>query len=408
MLLWLFIAAAWAGSCETHWIGQAGKLSPMCEELRRRPGVSRNADGTLNVNPLSFARSVPSELRRPVKEVSTDASKLQNLRNQFQAVKDSMIALVTRGLAESSWNAQQKYLVGRLREVKLSLEFGDHCANPDESANGTYSQVENVVRLCPLYSHMPAQAALGIMAHELGHLADPCNYVDRFTVSAELHRKNAIEFPRALRQSAATCLAGSPGLNEFQIFLARPTVASSQSVVLYPYQSGGQRDLTERLAQCGQLTAPAIPAPRTYEGNPFLSTLACVANNFRNGSGGSAPDRMVNATSPIASALCAGHTHTKECQADHLGMAVFHKYLREHASSTGPDALFYMRMNHCLDRGVADPKSEYPPSDERLRLLFGSPEARKLAACESDTQAKCPVPTDSPITPQPNPPPTTR
>lgn len=397
-----------AVECETRF-GLSGQGRSVCDEWAAHsdPVLRRFDDGTFVPNPQALRRGQVHEgLGKLARVVNEDASAVRRLRNEVDLLKRSMIEQVTAGLGEEHWNPHQRYLVDRLRGLRVTIEDTADCA--DDAYNASYKAGTNTLNLCPLLSHMPPEAFLSLIAHELGHLADPCNYIDRFPFGGPLRGGGGEAGQRQRLETALRrCLRGTPA-PETEVFIrwaTSPTRLQAQGFTVFAAESGANRVLTEKARECGLVSAPDVPAPRTYEGSPYLGVLTCVTRRYPRAAGPGVPGKPgAPAPSPVSSAtpismdgpVCDhDHSQVKECAADHIGTALLGFHLNRYPGRVPADRRdllsYYYASVHCEERG--EPSDQYPPSDARLRMVLQLPQIREAAGCRGSAgAAECEIP----------------
>lgn len=369
--------AAGANSCESQFLDKTSPNS-QCMNWQRDPKsvLETLNDGTILPNPARIrGERLPPDVAKHAQARTIPA----RLQNDFQRLKESMIQQVTGGSAESSWNDHQKFLVARLRQVELSLE--QKC---DPAVDAKYEHVSNKVSVCPLVTAMPFEAILPLLAHELGHLADPCNYV----VS---RRPTARSNPAAIR----SCLsrAGVPETPESRRALSREVrvewVADTKLRAHYA-----------ALESCGLVTPTEGSLPRTYQGSPYLPLITCVSEKNASTLRASNLRRKgtVTASTPLElhSETCDPHQHRhKECTADAVGTALTQFHLRRLPEQFPPERrkllTYFFASVHC-DAHDPKPTLQYATSERRFIDFLQIPEVQTGAQCRLEGAPDCRIP----------------
>lgn len=370
--------AADTNSCESQLIDKSGPQS-QCQKWEResKSVLETFADGTILPNPARMRGArLPADVARHanVREIPA------RLRTNFDRLKESMIQQVTGGSAESSWNDHQKFLVARLRGVNLKIKT--KCS---PAVDAEYDHIMNQVMVCPLTTAMPFESILPLLAHELGHLADPCNYVVP-------RRPTARSNPASIR----SCLASarlSPTAQERRALSHPAAVEWVADTRVRPHFAA--------LERCGLVTPVTGPTPHLYQGTPYLPLVSCVAEKNAAGTGDDPSLRhndSISAATPLDthSNTChpTRHRH-KECTADAIGAALTQFHLRRNPEEFPAERrkllTYYFASVHC-DENNPMPSAKYPPTARRLIEFLQIPEVQVAASCRLTTAPDCRIP----------------
>ena len=357
------------------------------------PVLSTYSDGTSLYNPIAISGE---QLGQNIVSLPTSNQLIMARMQTYLADVKRVMGEQIRGTSsEAELNGHQRFLLERLNGMNITYEYDQGCQN--NAFNASYAQATNTLNVCPLLTRMPVEASLSLITHELGHLADPCNYIDDYQFSASLRRLQRDQRAqiRQLQSDIQRCLTGVPAtqLREFIQWASGPNRLQAQAFTLYALDRGDRRANVERLAGCGVAVAPRILAPSKYEGSPYLSLISCVSGKYPL-AGTPTP---INASSDIgAGNVCdARNPQVKETVADYIGVSLVN-YALNHSVIIPNDrtpliGLFYNSV-HYDERG--DVNQDYAPSDVRLRALLQTPVVQSALGCTGEALPReCSVPT---------------
>ncbi len=150
-------------------------LSSVCQQLRLSPPgiIQRNADGTVEINPLTLTRDWPLEQRQYLRLTGVNLQNLgQRIRPVFEALKKILVSEIHSMPLTIPYRAG---LVARVSAMRLEMAEYERCLRPNRTPFvGSYDH-ESTVYVCPLISHLRASAVVTLLAHELGHSVDLCD-----------------------------------------------------------------------------------------------------------------------------------------------------------------------------------------------------------------------------------------
>ncbi len=387
----------------------------VCETWRRqrRSVLETYSDGSVLPNPLRLGNWKNDRELRTLAQQPPAASLIAEQRTHIDALRETFIQRVTQGRPESLWTDHQRYLVNRIRELRIGYADASVDTCQDTPMNANYQAASNTITLCPLAARLPRESLLPLLAHEIGHLADPCNYV-------ELHRfrgalRNADSSMR-MREPAAeavrSCLRTRPqdDVTEVLRYLAGGNRQREQAMTLFAGdRNSASRRSAEALRACGLLEAPQVRAPSTYAQYPFLDSARCVSQavpedqhlNLLNTQGGKPGPTFqrepIGESTPIDnSQIRCGHPDRvssepdslhdvhKECLADQIGADLLAAHIARSPQSfrerPRQDVLFFFASAHCEEAGEFD--INYPRSHLRVGAYLQIPEVQNWSGCE--------------------------
>lgn len=387
----------------------------VCETWRgqRRSVLETYSDGSVLPNPLRLRNWKNDRELRTLAQQPPAASLIAEQRTHIDALRETFIQRVTQGRPESQWTDHQRYLVNRIRELRIGYADASVDTCQDTPMNANYHAASNTITLCPLAARLPRESLLPLLAHEIGHLADPCNYV-------ELHRfrgalRNADSSLRMREPAVAavrSCLRSRPqdDVNEVLRYLASGNRQREQAMTLFAGdRTSASRRSAEALRACGLLETPQVRAPSTYAQYPFLDSARCVSQNvpedqhlnLLNTQGGKPGPTFqrepINESTPIDnSQIRCGHPDRvssdpeslhdvhKECLADQIGADLLAAHIARSPQSfrerPRQDVLFFYAAAHCDEAGEFD--INYPRSHLRVGTYLQIPEVQNWSGCE--------------------------
>ncbi len=413
-------------SCEQRLLATEGAGSVCGEWLANQsPILQRFDDGTMVPNPYSLEGGKrggpPRELRNLIRPSSTSRTDNARTIGAIQSVVDSMKEQIRNGVPDSELNAHQRYMLDRLSRIQIDTNPSDPdaCAAPNHF-NAAYAQASNTISVCPILTHMPPEAYIALIAHELGHLADPCNMTDIYPFAGPIASAPEAQLRGAIDSSVRQCLQGQPQqtVTAFSEWAQDNNRVSTRTFPLYP--GDPKRQLTERLVSCGLATRPDVPAATTYAGHPYLPVISCVGGSYprphelqaaavsSSKSGVAAPavrasSRFGNPT-PLEASDTVGsdrHPHVcdrtmnvKETTADHVGASLLQYHLRRLPSTVRADRRQYLgyffQTTHCSSGNRPSP--DYLPSADRFRVFLQVAGLGQALGCDaSQVQTACSI-----------------
>jgi hypothetical protein len=380
-LISILIGSAWGASCTERFVEWRGSHS-ICAEWARAGATlaSYRIDGVEFVipNPL---RTSPSE---PSPKSSSKSSSMSSGDASFAAMKrefNSLVTVMTKQVAGDVSNgllsAPRRYLVSRLRSVSLeALPASDSLCAPPTQVNARYTERTNAIQVCPWTTRLPVAAWLPLIAHELGHLADPCNFRQGFAYTDRLPRTSD-----GVRRAVRACGVDAATAD----VMADGDHRADRALGLTPSSSESVRKAIPKLIACGLLRPTSDPEiPATYEGHPYFDELQSAAR---------AAGVQLQSSSRVAevAGLCSSSKADKETAADRIGFRVLAAFLRAHSLKERPKehgewiTYFYASVNCSPDEHRSNAVSAtagYASASARMSSLLQIPEVRALAKCE--------------------------
>ncbi len=403
--------------CTEQYVGTASTVPRICNDQRQNqnPFLAEYPDGSVVPNPYAVDEAMEaiqdeqdSKNQRPrpssratnprLRSMFVNRATSPELVASFQAsldfMKNTVREQVTQGASEDSLHPHQRYLLERLDrlEVIYSSE-GCNPADGDHPFNARYQGTSNTLYICPLLTHMSPESTMALLAHELGHFADPCNYARLYRFSQRiLSNGDQDSRVRQITQEVGRCLSNVPATERrrFIDWATAPTRLQSRGLPIYVTDGENSQNqmYAERLRACGVVDAPNDPVPpRSYEGSPYTPLLSCI--NQRH----SATRRPIAPNAAISPATCERRTVVAETVADYVASSVIARALNRNperfpAQNRQHLPLFYTAVG-CSNS--ADP--EYLPSSERISVFLQSPAVQRGVGCEGSTlQRACPIP----------------
>jgi hypothetical protein len=371
-------------------------LEYMDEDNSRAPAGSGKGDqstqkassGTSDPEPRT-ARGTDPELRRMISEPTTNPGLLRKMNSSLAALKAQLREQIVHGQSRGSLSAQQNFLLNKLDHLHVTMDYNGECET--HPFNASYSGVLNTLNMCPFLSHLAPESYLALLAHELGHMIDPCSFFDNHSFSPEIARlRNNEDAQKALlRQQINRCLSDVPTeeRTRFANWATAPSRMANQGITVYRREpeTGGNRDYAERLQRCGVVQAPRNPAPSTYEGSPYLPIISCVSQSV-----GRAP---ITGSSRISEETCNAETTMPETIADYVASSVIARMIKRTPATISQDRRslvpnFYSSVS-CGGPGAEN----YLSNRDRMNLFLQPVTIQHAVQCEgSGLQPVCAIP----------------
>lgn len=380
-------------SCSERFLGDPSSPGSICHELgaESAPLVQNTfSDGSKILNPVAIDRCNNLRMKNlPQTEPEfdslvaplTDPEKIARVQATIDDLKRAMVSQITQSEPLTSG---QRYLLEKLETMEVTFDAQDPgCLSAP--FNASYAQNLNVMNICPLLAHQSPESYAALIAHELGHLADPCNsYHDRYNFSRTL---TAETFSRQINE----CLTDVPA-EERESFTNWATGNSrmhAQALIFYTREGiSERRRLADRLVNCGIVSGPANPAPRTFEGNPYVEISSCVSQrHLDNGQRIGAQSLVEEGTS------CQTGSRQREIMADYIGSAVTVRYLNSRPRSPGEKSGSLLNFFVAMQCASEKEGPEYLSANDRMTVYLQQPEIQEALGCGGEVpQMLCPVP----------------
>ncbi|MES2962317.1 MAG: hypothetical protein V4760_00405, partial [Bdellovibrionota bacterium] len=157
--------------CEAY-LASNGAADSLCASNQSSGLIQqRFSDGTLLLNPTVARRNPAADQYK--RRINPDLRQRERVATAVRGLIDSMKAQVTGGRPEVTWNPHVRLIMRRLNSINVVYSDEGTC---ELGFNGSYDSAANVMALCAATSYAPPEAVLTLVAHELGHLADPCGF----------------------------------------------------------------------------------------------------------------------------------------------------------------------------------------------------------------------------------------
>lgn len=391
-----------AVSCTDRFVGDLSQPQSICSEWNRgtMPYLETLTDGSVVVNPLAIDQALdnentPSPLFAMFDNVNTSPVLAQKRLEGLDLLKRVLREQITQGQPTESLNESQRFLLFKLDTLRVSYENADGCQ--DYPYNASYSGVLNTLNICPLLTHVPVESYLSLLAHELGHMSDPCfSFMDLYPFSpaiAALRNNRPAQIQR-LRTEITSCLTDVPAQarNQFITWATGNSRLANQGFSVYAREDDVNRNFILRLRECGVATAPPALAPRTYAGHPYLPVISCVATRHQT------TPRTINETTRIVEGTqgqsCDRSSVMTETVADYVGSSVIARMLTLYPNAIPRErsALIPMFYSGVRCSGGGDPT--YLKPADRMRLYLQPSAIQQSLGCDgSDLPEMCPLPT---------------
>ncbi len=345
-------------------------------------------DGSKLYNP-----AILNQVKESVATTETpDRALLTSFRGFVDEIKSRMIDQIRTQSSPENMNGHQLFLLHRLNTLNIKIE---HIAC-DYPFNASYQAAPHTLIICPFVTRLPKEAALGLIAHELGHMADPCNYIDVYSFSDKIksQAENRTAQKRLITKEIQNCLTDVPAdqVRELSIWATGNTRLAAQAFTVFASDHTSRRILTERLVTCGVAKAPVILAPKKYEGSPYLSMISCVSEKYPL-PGTPTP---VTGSSDIGSSavVCDSLTpQVKETVADYIGSSLTAFALNKglaSGSSRGDLVGYFFNSVHCDEKDREN--SGYAQSSIRMNIFLQPGKTRAAVGCTGEVAKECTIP----------------
>lgn len=392
-----------APSCVEKFLSAPQGPGSICSELGAEdaPLIQRTlSDGSRVLNPVAIdrcnnrrAKNLPQthpDFNSMIEPIS-DPAKIARVQQTINDLKAAMISQISQNEPLSEG---QRHLLRKLETMEVTFN-GDDDACRAAPFNASYAQNLNVMNVCPLIAHQPPEAYAALLAHELGHLADPCNsYHDRYDFSDSIRENTGSQSGQrtVFAQRINECLSDVPQSEResFVNWATGNTRMYAQALIFYTREgSNERRSFADRLVACGIVNAPENAAPKTFEGNPYVEIASCVSErHLENGT-------RIGANSLIEEgSSCQTGSRQREIMADYIGSAITTRYLNSRpripAERSGALLNFYVAMQCASEEAT----SAYLSANDRMTIFLQQPEIQEALGCQGSDlpQMLCPIP----------------
>ena len=406
----------------------------VCETWKRQRAsiLETYSDGSVLPNPARLRQWKTDPALRTIAAQPPPQSLIDEQRPHIDALRETFIQRVTQGRPESQWSDQQRYLVSRIRDLRIGYANASVDLCQETPTNANYHAASNTITLCPLAARLPRESLLPLLAHEIGHMADPCNFVEPHRFSGAL--RNADRSMRLSEQGSEavrTCLRARPQseVNEVLMFLAGGNRQREQAMTLFAGdRASANRRSVDALRACGLVESPRVRAPTTYAQYPFLDLARCVSQRLPEDQHLNLLNRQASRLArtfqrnPIGESTMIDNSHIrcghperssenpdelhdvhKECLADHIGADLLAAHIARSPQSfrdrPRQDVLFFFSAAHCDEGGEFD--INYPRSHHRVAAFLQIPEVQRWSGCQGlRTEPLCRINPEASLDPQ--------
>lgn len=403
-------------SCSVKYVGRGTNQPTICGDYDRNQNafLAEYADGTVAVNPIALdetlgameaartrnisrsernARSQNPRLMGMIDTVTPNPAVRQRFDASIELLKSTLRDQITQGRPDSELNPHARYLANRIDHLEVRMESGmDLCVGEGgHPFNARYQGTSNTMYVCPFLSNLTPDAYLPLLAHELGHFSDPCNYAELYRFNDSIRGLSLRDQPARITSEINRCLSNVPRAqrNRFIQWATGGTRLESRGLPFYQREgaSNPNRPLAERLRACGIVSAPDSHPPTTYTGSPYLPILSCV--NQRH----STFHAPIAENATISSDTCepGRDGRAMETVADYVSSSVIARMMNRNPNYfQRPEAIptFYTAV-HC--GGADDPT--YLANWQRLTVFLRPPGMQRFLNCDgSALESMCPIP----------------
>lgn len=405
-------------SCSDKYVGRDPKNPPtICHEYNQNQNafLAEYADGTVAVNPVALEEAIAfsdrPQRRRPARNrpvprgenprlvgmldtVTPNAAVRQRFLATIELLKSTVREQITQGLPDSELNPHQRYLANRIDQLEVIMEPGMNvCAGGDgHPFNARYQGTSNTMYVCPFLSNLAPESFLPLLAHELGHFADPCNYAEIYRFNPAIRALSISEQPARIRADINRCLANVPASQRtpFIDWATSTTRLESRGLPFYQREGGSNpnKPLAEQLVACGIVSAPDTHPPTSYAGTPYLPILSCV--NQRH----SSLRAPITEGSLISPSTCepGREGRAMETIADYVSSSVIARMINRNPQllQRGEALPLFYTSIQCSESGD-DPT--YLPNAQRMTVFLRPPGVQRILNCDgASLESMCPIP----------------
>jgi hypothetical protein len=404
-------------TCSSFYLRTGKDDAQICNEYRRNTNtfLNENPDGSVIINPNAIENAIssmrpaeagstkPSAPRTPETErlirmfrtPATAPALTTSFQNSIELLKTVVREQITQGADPATLNYHQRYLLSRLDTLEVRIGFTANCNSTEEGHpfNARYQGTSNTMYVCPLLTHMAPEGYMALLAHELGHFVDPCNFARIYKYSAEIRALEPKAQGNRIREDINRCLANVPVAqrNQFSEWATAATRVDSGGLPFYQFEGNApniNRTFAERLKTCGVVSEPQGPfPPETYEGSPYLPLLSCINSNH------TSTRRPLTAASRINDSTCERRSVVAETVADYVSSSVIARMINRYperfpAETRSALPQFYTSVA-CFDEGSED----YVSPAERLSIFLSADANQRALTCDgSAIRVNCPIP----------------
>lgn len=162
------------------------KVTAVCQNTNRQLSLSHSADGTILINPRVDPSQILTDSRlRDSISASPNGMNTNNFNNRIVPMFNDIKAILNqRVLNIPMTNPMRQHLIERIRTLSLravdweSGRGGMRCQRESNPFAASIDNRANTIQICPWMTHLDYRSLISIVAHELGHLSDPCHNLE--------------------------------------------------------------------------------------------------------------------------------------------------------------------------------------------------------------------------------------
>lgn len=394
-----------APTCTARFIGEGKSSGTICSEFAENPApfLAEYPDGSIVPNPYamdeavighSSPRATDRRLLDKFQNPATTPELQESFNQSIELMKNLVREQIRQGVSEDQLHPHQRYLLQRMDDLEVIVDYNSAGCDSKNGYpfNARYQGTSNTMYVCPIVTHMTPEATLALLAHELGHFADPCNYARLYPFSDSIQRISNVEERRLrIKSEVGRCLSDLPEaeMNRFGDWATANTRIESKGIPIYAKEGENNQNqaYAERLRGCGVLNPPTDPEPpRTYEGTPYLSLLSCI--NQRH----SRSQTALSDTTPISGATCE-RSVVAETIADYVSSSVVARAINRFPERFPSQRRQFFPQFYTSVACADVRNNEYLPAYERISVFLQSPAIQRGVGCEGSTlPVGCPIP----------------
>jgi hypothetical protein len=396
-----------APQCTEKYLG-TGKANPatICQSFdqNQNPFLAEYPDGSVVPNPFAMdeavagqnsGRATDQRLLSMFRNPATSPELVRNFNDSIELMKNVVREQITQGASPSTLHPHQRYLLQRMDQLEVIVDYDTAGCDPANGYpfNARYQGTSNTMYICPILTHMTPEATLALLAHELGHFADPCNYARNYRYSASLMNiPDGKERKARMKEEIVRCLSDLPAEEKtrFSDWATNTTRMQSRGIPIYVTEGENNQNqlYAERLRRCGIVNAPVDPVPpRTYEGTPYLPLLSCIHQRHSN------TQTPINASTAISPNTCERGTVVAETIADYVSSSVIARAINRFPERFPAQRRQFFPQFYSSVACANDASEEYLPARDRISVFLQSPTVQRGVNCEGSTlPAACPIP----------------
>lgn len=283
------------------------------------------------------------------------------LKRMFQQLKEQYLSEFKAIKSSQATPVNLDYLAQRIYKLRFKYSSENRCRNTFELAP-EYDVDQNIIYLCKNGLGAPIESLIPILAHEIGHAADPCHsHIYKYT--PELKKIILQNEPSKLLK----CGISSESAGTIVKNLKQDMKNGSTGI----YLTEGSYKGVEILSKCKLVLQPEV-AFKNFENYLWGNLKSCLSTAYPSDEIGFDIDYLK---------MCG--RKSAEAFADHIGAKITAAYIQNNRQRLRPKyahtLLSYYVQKGCLN-GNFEGRS-YPSAFDRLNIFLNYSEIQEIVKC---------------------------